>query len=121
MDAPHLNELRRQRALVAEHLAWLDREIAAHPPAPAIPTAPAPSPASTPSISTTTRSPLDAETILVRYADSPENSVRDAKRGCLIIFFAAFAVLLLGVGFWYYKNYDRLKAQANTPAANAQR
>ncbi|HZP60009.1 MAG TPA: hypothetical protein VFB27_06750, partial [Opitutaceae bacterium] len=25
----HLSELRRQRALVQEHLAWLDREIAA--------------------------------------------------------------------------------------------
>lgn len=33
-------ELRRQRALIAEHLAWLDRELAA--------TAPSPQPANTP-------------------------------------------------------------------------
>ncbi|HVS53387.1 MAG TPA: hypothetical protein VHD62_13610 [Opitutaceae bacterium] len=113
-----LNELRRQRALMQEHLAWLDSEIAtaekSSGEATVAAVSPAPSPAPAPVLRTTPRvvsltpvatprattavsapAPADplAEKILEEYR-VPEKSLReDVRRGCFLYFAGALLVL----------------------------
>lgn len=103
----HLNQLRQQRALVKNHLDWLDEEIrrqtgetvrdeeiipnlsASNPELPAQPT---------PEL----LKELDS------YRPDPQGVSQEAKRGCLIVF-VIFVVLLLGtlVGIYFWKYRDR--------------
>lgn len=114
-----LNELRRQRALLQEHLDWLDREIAAtsgaaHPAArtvksstPPMVAAPA---ALSPIISVSlSESPAahDTEALLRQYASDPKDSEASVKRGCWVAFLASFAFLGLLVAIWYIGVYAR--------------
>lgn len=119
-SSPRLEQLRRQRALLQEHLAWLDREIAgemisgrptapsASGPAPSGYRAPlppsAPSPAAAAGISAapaavpgTFASPgtgVDVDELFERLrADDQKENAPPSKTGCWI----AFAVILLVV------------------------
>jgi hypothetical protein len=107
-----LAQLRRQRALVQEHLVWLDREIAtaagSDAPAPAdpfsraplVPTAPGASPAEA---SRPTRDPFAAaESILEDYRVPPEKVQSNVKLGCLLYLLAAFALVALAVAGLYF-------------------
>jgi CHASE3 domain sensor protein len=96
-----LSELRRQRALVTEQLAWLDREIVAAgngTPAVAAP----PMPPADPSGGV---DPLAADKILAEFRDEAENSPTKMRRGCLGIFAAGMALLILGVFAIYWLRY----------------
>lgn len=91
-----LHELLRQRALMQEHLAWLDREIAAsseNRPA----TQPRPSPVPTPIASSTISSSIpvkdESEEILRSYHQNPGSIQDDVRRGCFRYFFGALAAL----------------------------
>ncbi len=95
-----LQELRRQRALVQQHLAWLDREIAASagafappspPPPPALPAEPVRSAAE-----------HEADILLESYREESRSAPAAARRGCLIFFFLALALLGLGVLALYF-------------------
>lgn len=117
-----LNELRRQRALVAEQLAWLDREISAAagaPPAapvapapvttPAAPVTPRPEPVSAPTPPATvdpevsTAVAADADSLLDEYRVAPEELKTDVKKGCFLYFFAALALLaLVVIGLYFF-------------------
>lgn len=107
-----LAELLRQRALLREHLAWLEKEIAAagggttraaqsapaaaaaQASAPtALPSPPSPIAAVTVISASPSRPPLDADALIQRYGYDPKSSSADVKRGCWIAFAAAFAVL----------------------------
>ena len=97
-----LPELRRQRALVAEHLAWLDREIAAAGGETlATPAAPLPPPTQ----------PGDAaglpvaEKILEEFRREAELSPTNMRQGCIWSFVAAIALLILGVTAIYWFRY----------------
>jgi hypothetical protein len=97
-----LEEIRRQRALLREHLAWLDREIAAiegnAPPAPfaGLPRPePPPIPAATPAVET------EAESILAEYRQPPVSIQKRAKLGCLIYFAAGMLIMVLSVAVLY--------------------
>ncbi len=117
MDTDRQIELRRQRALVAEHLAWLDRQIAAENPGSASPVAPSPEVKTVAAVAeSVTQSPLDADTIITRYAEAPDESVHSAKRGCLIVFFAVFIPTLITVviSLWLI-----LKPQPEDPTITA--
>ena len=96
-----LPELRRQRALVADQLAWLDREIAAAggetPAAPAAPLPPA-----DPRIGTELPA---AEKILAEFRREAELSPTKMRRGCIWSFVAAMALFILGVGAIYWLRY----------------
>ncbi len=97
-----LQELLRQKALLTEHAAWLDREIALEqawsapaapgsaiqPPAAQIEPRAAPTPAATPG---------SAPGIPVEYRSEPKKLGQDVTRGCLIYFVIALA--LVGIGF----------------------
>lgn len=98
-----LKELQRQRALLQEHLAWLDAEIARETGAlPAVAslleTKGTPQATATP-VSIAGQS---AEDILARYnQDKPGNMAKDAKRGCLLYFiFLMCAVAIFAAGVY---------------------
>ena len=94
-----LQELRRQRALVQEHLVWLDREIAAlsggvRPAVP--PAAPAASPAPAPA------GDPETEALIETYRAESISSLASVRRGCFLVFFAALAVFGLAVLALYF-------------------
>ena len=101
-----LPELRRQRALVAEHLAWLDREIsAAGSEAPATPASPPPvtlPPSTQPD--GVADGPV-AEKILAEFRSEAERAPADMRRGCLWSFVAGMLLLILGVAAIYWLRY----------------
>jgi hypothetical protein len=112
-----LAELRRQRALVQQHLAWLDLEIAtaagsaptnspvspivALPPSPSVP---AQALLSAPGVAQPR--PLvqapDPEAIIAQYRSEPTSVRNDVRKGCLLYFAGAFVLLGLGVMAMYY-------------------
>lgn len=89
-----LQELRRQRALLQQHVAWLDQEIARQSgPAPAPSPVAAPAPAAV--APTSTAQPL-ADDILGRYErEKPGNMALDARRGCILYFIFGMGSLIL--------------------------
>ena len=103
-----LDEFRRQRGLLREHLAWLDREIAAleggAPPqdAPAPPRAAPPLQGAPPPLSDRALAAYaDAEAILAEYRKPPVSIQKQAKRGCLIYFAVFLAAMALFVAAVY--------------------
>lgn len=121
-----LKELLRQRKLIQDHLAWLDREIAAatgnaesvsralspgsSTPLPALAPGPVPGDDATPA--TEENDPLLAE-----YRREPEILKADVKRGCVIYFSIGMAIIFLGV-FLLYLHYAHRPASAPTVNVN---
>lgn len=108
-----LAELRRQRALVQEHLAWLEREIAATESAggkiaaevrPAIPASPLPRPSASPAPITPPSPPSDAsiDKLLEQYRSAPGSVKQDVRKGCLLYFALALAVFAASVAVLYF-------------------
>lgn len=101
-----LAELRRQRALVQQHLAWLDAEIAAvdgkerHAPPPAFATPVAPVIAAP--AAPTTINPADTDALLAHYGAEERTSPRQVKLGCWIAFIVLFTGFWGAVGVWYF-------------------
>jgi hypothetical protein len=106
-----LTELQRQRALIQEHLAWLDREIATAqgkplpPPLVASQLAPANAPQATATLSPPNEP--EVEKIISQYHKDPGLLNKDTKRGCLIAFGLAMGVLAVGVliAYWLYARH----------------
>lgn len=122
-----LAELRRQRALIAEHLAWLDRQIAeasgaggAKPPTslPGPHSAPSPVPgpqgvavvaAALKATAQTAGRPSEspevvaaADAILEEYRQ-PEAALKtDIRKGCILYFVAALGVLAAGIAVLWF-------------------
>lgn len=120
MSPDRLAELRRQRALVAQHLAWIDSELfEAEAGQPSVPDEPVAIPA--PAV---TRPPLlpaaegnnnpavalanaKADEIIERYRATEAPDPGSARRGCLLLIGAVFALggaVLLAI---YYFGYAR--------------
>ena len=117
-----LTELVRQRALVSEHLAWLDREIAsvhatlssstsgsyiAPPQAATAPSSERHSPllptaGATPTTGSRSVSPVAPEELIEQYRVSPATVKQDVRKGCLLYFTAAFVVLGIVVAILYF-------------------
>src|SRR4051812_46521781 len=118
--ADRLDELRKQRALVQQHLTWLDHEIASvtvtrltlppfamrgttRPPVPVPGTTPP-----TPGARTgTTRSPLTGAVIpeLAEFQVDPDNVHGDTRRGCILYSAIAFLVLVGICAVIYFVGY----------------
>ena len=99
-----LAELRRQRQLLQEHLAWLDREIAATgtPPAdPAPGAAPTVNPAPPPPAPTAVSGPDEADELLRQYTSSPESLQKDVRKGCFLYFALASVAFIILVAVLY--------------------
>ena len=86
-----LRQLQRQQALLREHLAWIESEIARETAAPAAdPTSAArPSPDGPPA--------HDADALLAHYAAEEKQNPDDLRRGCFIVFFLALALIASAV------------------------
>ena len=108
-----LSELRRQRALLQEHLASLEREIATEAFRPEIPpdnrvapnskvTLPLPTLTSPPQGDGSTSA--DPEKTLEQYQTEPQSIHREVKRGCLLYFAVALAIVVLGVLALYLRS-----------------
>jgi hypothetical protein len=117
-----LRDLLRQRALLQEHLSWLDREIAAAsdktPEMPGAasdsltpPVAPiTPFPPQSAAVIATTVVPGDipaeaspaADALFEKYRVAPNTLQQDVRRGCFIYFAAAFGLFALGVVVLYF-------------------
>jgi len=111
--ADRLAELLRQRALLQEHLAWLDSEIdrtaepapkagsmAATPPLTASSTPPSVTAVSRLSPGAVTHEaapPAQAEEIFAQYQAAPDSLKTDVRKGCLIYFAVAFGLLIAGI------------------------
>lgn len=106
-----LAELRRQRALVAEHLVWLDREIAdaEGKPAPAPLPALTPSPALSAAAEIVAKTPGPAPAVPPVARDQPDAALlpepqpadikNDVRRGCLLYFALASVAVVAGTAF----------------------
>jgi hypothetical protein len=101
-----LSELQRQRDLLREHLAWIEREIAAEvndgAPLPLQPIAPAPA----------IRAPLDpheADAILAQYSKPPASIATQTKAGCILYFVVGVALLAVA-GTVIYFMMTRMRA-----------
>ena len=124
-DPIRLNDLRRQRELVAEHLAWIDREIATAAGQPTAPAAPAPAPqlapvstpAPQPALRLVTPAPRpvmvtsaaaqtgpvpDPDAMLEEFRVQPDELKTDVRKGCFLYFLGAFALFGLGVVALYF-------------------
>jgi hypothetical protein len=117
-----LSELVRQRALVLEHLAWLEREIAAAqapPSAPLPPSPPAPLPGfpippvpvAAPAAALTAppdatpsghHLPGEPDAILEQYRVSPTAVKEDVRKGCFLYFVGAFVVVVIVIAILYF-------------------
>ncbi len=120
MSPDRLAELRRQRALVAQHLAWIDSELfeaeAGQPSAPSAPVAiPAPAVTRPPLLPAAegnnnpavTLAHKKAEEIIAQYRATEALDPASTKRGCLLLIGAVFALcgaVLLAI---YYFGYAR--------------
>jgi hypothetical protein len=98
-SSDRLSELQRQRTLVQQQLAWLDREIQAvqtgeHSPSPALP-------AAVPVQRLASPQPVipdaDSEAIIDRYRTDEKSLTKDVRKGCILYAFGAFVLLVLGV------------------------
>lgn len=125
MHSPdRLASLLRQRALISQHLAWLDTEIAAHSatpadfPSPAIPSAPTPAaltppaqPSSSLAIEPAVLDPVAqanarADEIINRYRDTEALNPADTRRSCLLLLAAALLLstaLVIGIYWLRYR------------------
>jgi len=106
-----LKELVRQRALLAEHLGWLDREIASarglsSPPAgatpepariplPPAPAAQAPSPVP----------PAEVDALFDRFRTEEAGRGQVSKQGCWLVFAALMLVSLIALGAVVFLRY----------------
>jgi hypothetical protein len=115
-----LQELQRHRAMLQEHLAWLDREIAAlggttrpstlpppeGPSAPFPPPTPVTVPAPPPRIPSPTAqlaSAKAAEEIMAQYQPEGLSVQSKTKLGCFIYFFLALGMVALVVLIFYLR------------------
>jgi hypothetical protein len=107
-----LSELRHQRALVQEQLAWLDREIASAAGA-ATPAKPAAQ--SLPPVSAMPSQPAapptdgdDMNELIKSFEAESRSSLAQTKRGCIWIFVAALALLGLSLfAFYLYVSHHQ--------------
>ena len=125
-----LRELLRQRALLQEHLAWLEQEIAAaaekkpedaatpaaNDPRPITPSTPPAKPLSSSAgvaivakvISATGTTGANrelvpgADAIIDEFRVPPQTLESDVRRGCFLYFIAAFVLFTLGVAALYF-------------------
>ncbi len=111
MSDDRLKELVRQRALLVEHLGWLDREIAAargsaSPPAGVVPVpaaTPLPSPAAV--ITSLPVPPTDVDTLFDRFRSEEAGREQVSKQGCWLVFAALMLVSLIAIGALVFLRY----------------
>jgi hypothetical protein len=96
-----LRNLQRQQAILREHLAWIETEIAQEsvPPATGLPL-----PTTWQRTTPEGTEPIDADELIERYAGKERQQPADIRRGCLMLFLGAFSLFaLLIVSVWWLR------------------
>ena len=88
-----LRHLQRQQALLREHLAWIENEIAREAATATGPASPAPAMMNAPAAASASPSPTDADALIERYAAQERKNPAEIRRGCFIVFFLALLLL----------------------------
>ncbi len=104
------NELRRQRDLLRENLAWIEREIAAEEGRAATPSPVSPPPLSAPApvYTSAPADDRDAEAILAEYRTPAMSMASKTKMGCVVYFVVAMVILVGAmVAFYFYIKASR--------------
>jgi hypothetical protein len=97
-----LKELQRQQALAQAQAAALEREIARELGATAPPPGAAPAPATAPQ----SRVDTDADKLIEQYSQKQRPIHDQVRSGCLVYFFAALALVGLGlVALYFYGHH----------------
>ena len=100
-----LTELQRQRALIQDHLTWLDQEIAAasgQAVAPSTSALRAAQPAVPAVVAAAPEEPL-ADELLAKFTADKKSSVQGVKKGCVQLFALGMVLLVLGIyGLYRY-------------------
>jgi hypothetical protein len=96
-----LRHLQRQQALLREHLVWIEAEISRETVraelSPPRPTAWVPQ-------KNVEAEPIDADALLERYAEKERQHPADIRRGCLLFFIGALALLALTLtAIWWLR------------------
>jgi hypothetical protein len=115
MSQEKLAQLRRQRALVQQHLDWLDAEITDHSDG-----QPAPYGRDTPIAPALDQ--VDPEITAPVFKPDPLSAGTEAKRGCLILFFVILGLLvatLVGIYFWKYRDRPLLFPEKAADASDS--
>jgi hypothetical protein len=103
-----LQNLLRQRALLQEHLAWLNDEISEAEGIPSLPNTTA-RPAQTigPAAPSVVTSSDEAEKILGQFQKEAGDMKTDTRRGCLMIFSITMGIFALAVfvGYYFYTRH----------------
>lgn len=108
-----LQELLRQRTSIQTHLDWLDREIAREKSSHPGPGNTATDPVAQTAVPQAHSAPLqpvklqpDASTddIFAQYRQDQGSLRSDVRKGCLLYFFGAFALLGLAITAFYFLN-----------------
>ena len=86
-----LRHLQRQQALLREHLAWIENEIARETANATEPVAPAATNA--PVVANASLLSTDADALIERYAAEERQNPADIRRGCLMVFFLALLLI----------------------------
>lgn len=109
-EPDRLAELRRQRALVQQHLEWIDREIdaangqvarASNPPE-ATPSSTLATPVPLRATRSATSSPATMEPWMGEEPRAANDVRQDVKKGCLLYFAAAIAAVIFTVAVLYF-------------------
>jgi hypothetical protein len=125
MPDSRLDDLQRQRALIQEHLAWLDRQIAANAVTPAVlppltaqtASVPAPIRLGSPQAIAPSGSGEFEE-----YQPDAARMESDAKKGCLLYAVAGFLLFfatLVAVYFIGYRDHPLFGTPRSPPAQSA--
>lgn len=119
-EPDRLHELRRQRTLMQEHLAWLDREIAAElgQTEATERATPIDVPVLAPPVAGQIQARADsktvmeqeAETAMAEYRIAPQDIQQDVRKGCLIYFAIGFLLFAAAVvGMYFALQYGKAK------------
>ncbi len=97
-----LRHLQRQQVLLREHLAWIEAEITRE----TVPAElnPPRSAAWLPQKPVETE-PIDADALIERYAEKERQHPADIRRGCLLFFVGALALLALTITAVWWLRY----------------
>jgi hypothetical protein len=103
-----LQKLLRQRALLQEHLAWLNQEISEVEGIPSLPiTADRTAQTVAPPAPSAVKTSDEAQKILSQFQKDASVMKTDTRRGCLILFSLAMAffALALFIGYYFYTRH----------------
>ena len=97
-----LRNLQRQQAILREHLAWIEAEIAQEIVHTETGT---PRPATWQRSTPAATDPIDADALIERYAGKERQNPADIRRGCLLFFAGTLALCAIVIASVWWLRY----------------